>query len=123
MYIPKYFIETDEEKLLAFMREFNFATLITSKNNSPTATHLPFIIEKRAEKVYLLAHLAKANLHWQQFENDEILVIFQAPHTYISPLLYEKPENVPTWNYIAVHAYGRAKLFPPVENLALLEKQ
>ena len=123
MYIPKFFEETDQKKLLAFMREFNFATLITSENNYPTATHLPFIIEKCEEKIYLLAHLARANLHWQQFENNGILVIFQAPHAYISPMLYEKLENVPTWNYIAVHAYGRAKLFPPVENLALLEKQ
>ena len=123
MYIPKFFEETDQEKLLAFMREFNFATLITSENNFPTATHLPFIVEKRDGKIYLLAHLAKANLHWQQFENNEILVIFQEPHAYISPMLYEKLENVPTWNYIAVHAYGRAKLFPQVENLRLLEKQ
>ena len=123
MYIPKFFEETDQKKLLAFMREFNFATLITSENDFPFATHLPFIIEKRAEKIFLLAHLARANLHWQQFESNEILVIFQAPHAYVSPLLYEKLENVPTWNYIAVHAYGRAKLFPPVENLRLLEKQ
>ena len=123
MYIPKFFAETDEEKLLAFMREFNFATLITSENNFLTATHLPFIIEKRDEKIYLLAHLAKANLHWQQFENKDILVIFQEPHAYVSPMLYEKLENVPTWNYIAVHAYGCAKLFPQVENLQLLEKQ
>ena len=63
MYIPKYFAETDEEKLVAFMQEFNFATLITSENGFPTATHLPFIIEKRDDKVFLLAHLAKANLH------------------------------------------------------------
>jgi transcriptional regulator len=123
MYIPKIFAETDEEKLLAFMREFNFATLITAENDIPTATHLPFIIEKRDEKIYLLAHLAKANPHWQQFKNKEILVIFQAPHAYISPMLYEKLENVPTWNYVSIHAYGRAKSFPQVENLQLLEKQ
>ena len=90
MYIPKFFEETDQEKLLAFMREFNFATLITSENNFPTATHLPFIVEKRDGKIYLLAHLAKANLHWQQFENNEILVIFHpknciVEHKHIRP--------------------------------------
>lgn len=123
MYIPKYFAETNEEKLIEFMREFNFATLITAENDVPFATHLPFIIETRADKIYLQAHLAKANPHWQQFENKDVLVIFQEPHAYISPLNYEKTENVPTWNYIAVHAYGRIKTFPPVENLILLEKQ
>lgn len=123
MYIPKHFIETDKENLIAFMREFNFATLITAENDLPFATHLPFIIECRDDKIYLLAHLAKANPHWQQFENKDVLVIFQEPHAYISPLHYEKTENVPTWNYIAVHAYGCVKTFPPVENLILLEKQ
>lgn len=123
MYIPKYFAEIDEKKLIAFMREFNFATLVTAKNDVPFATHLPFIIEKRDDKIYLQAHLAKANLHWQQFENKQVLVIFAEPHAYISPMLYEKLENVPTWNYIAVHAYGQAKIFSQTENLILLEKQ
>jgi transcriptional regulator len=123
MYIPRHFAETNEEKLVAFMREFNFATLITAENDVPFATHLPFIIEKRDNKIYLQAHLAKANPHWQQFENKEVLVIFTEPHAYVSPMLYEKFENVPTWNYIAVHAYGRLKTFPQVENLKLLEKQ
>lgn len=105
------------------MREFNFATLVTAENDLPFATHLPFIIEKRGEKIFLLAHLAKANPHWQQFENKEVLVIFQEPHAYISPMLYEKVENVPTWNYIAVHAYGQAKIVNAENNLELLEKQ
>ncbi|HSK72775.1 MAG TPA: FMN-binding negative transcriptional regulator [Pyrinomonadaceae bacterium] len=122
MYIPKLFAETDEEALLAFMREFNFATLVTAENDFPTATHLPFIIEKRGDKIVLSAHLAKANLHWKQFEKD-ILVIFQEPHAYISPSHYTEKLNVPTWNYVAVHAYGKAKIFESVEeNLALLEK-
>lgn len=123
MYIPKHFAETDQEKLIEFMREFNFATLVTAENDLPFATHLPFIIEIRDDKIFLLAHLAKANPHWQQFSDKEVLVIFQEPHAYISPLHYEKTENVPTWNYIAVHAYGLLKTFPQVENLKLLETQ
>ncbi len=122
MYIPKFFLEEDETKILDFMREFNFAALVTAENDVPTATHLPFIIEKRAEKVVLLAHLAKANAHWKQFDK-EILVIFQEPHAYISPLHYGEMPNVPTWNYIAVHAYGRAEIFNEAENLALIERQ
>jgi transcriptional regulator len=123
MYIPHFFAETDEESLLAFMREFNFATLVTSENDLPEATHLPFIIEKRAEKIILSAHMAKANLHWKHFADKEILVIFQEPHAYVSPLLYAEKLNVPTWNYVAIHAYGKAKIFETAEeNLVLLEK-
>jgi len=123
MYIPKFFAEFDEESLLAFMREFNFAALVTAENDLPEATHLPFIIEKRGDKIVLLAHMAKANLHWKQFAGREILVIFQEPHAYVSPLLYAEKLNVPTWNYVAIHAYGKAKIFETAEeNLLLLEK-
>jgi transcriptional regulator len=123
MYIPKFFLEEDEEKILSFMQEFNFATVVTSNKDFPTATHLPFIIEKRDEKIILLAHLAKANLHWQEFTDKDVLVIFQQPHAYISPLLYGDKYNVPTWNYIAVHAYGKATLFESAEeNLKFLTK-
>jgi transcriptional regulator len=123
MYIPKFFAETDEESLLAFMREFNFAALVTAENDLPEATHLPFIIEKRGEKIILLAHMAKANPQWKHFADKEILVIFQEPHAYVSPLLYAEKLNVPTWNYVAIHAYGKAKIFEtPEENLLLLEK-
>ena len=122
MYIPKFFAEEDEDKILGFMREFNFPTIITAENVRPFATHIPVITEKRNEKIVISGHIAKANEHWKQFEN-EILVIFQGPHAYISPLLYKEPGNVPTWNYIAVHAYGFAKIFDESENLALIEKQ
>jgi transcriptional regulator len=123
MYIPHFFAETNEDSLLAFMREFNFATLVTAENDFPTATHLPFIIEKRAEKIVLSAHMAKANLQWKEFRDKDVLIIFQEPHAYVSPLLYAEKLNVPTWNYVAIHVYGKAKIFETVEeNLALLEK-
>ena len=123
MYIPHFFAENDEASLLEFMREFNFATVVTAENDLPEATHLPFVIEKRDEKIVLLAHMAKANLHWQQLAEKQVLVIFQEPHAYISPLLYQEKLNVPTWNYVAIHAYGTAKIFATAEeNLLLLEK-
>jgi transcriptional regulator len=123
MYTPKVFVEADEEKLITFMREFNFAALVSAENDLPTATHLPFIIEKREDKMILSAHMAKANDQWQGFGEKDVLVIFNEPHAYISPLLYNELINVPTWNYVAVHAYGKVKTFETVEeNLALLEK-
>lgn len=110
MYIPPYYREQDSDKLISFMQAHNFANLVSCANNVPTATHLPFVIEKREEKLFLVSHMAKANPQWQGFGNSELLVIFQGPHAYISPSHYEKQQNVPTWNYIAVHAYGKAKL-------------
>jgi transcriptional regulator len=125
MYTPKFFEETDVKKLLAFMREFNFATLVSAEKDLLTATHLPFIIEEEEQddKLILSAHMARANLQWKEFGGKDILVIFQEPHAYISPLLYTDKLNVPTWNYVAVHAYGKVKILETVdENIALLEK-
>jgi transcriptional regulator len=123
MYTPKFFAETDTQKLLAFMREYNFAVLVTVENDRPEGTHLPFIIEESDGKLILLAHMAKANPQWKQFSDKNVLVIFSEPHAYVSPLLYKEKQNVPTWNYVAVHAYGKVKVFEPEQNLALLEKQ
>jgi transcriptional regulator len=109
MYIPDLYRVDDREFLKSFMRKFSFATLITSENNEPIATHLPFVIEERDDKIILTTHMAEANPQWKSFKK-QALVIFQEPHSYVSPTLYEKKTNVPTWNYIAVHAYGFPKI-------------
>lgn len=112
MYIPKHFEEKDKSLLIKFMREFNFAVLVTEENGLPIATHLPFLIEERDNEIILKAHMSKANPQWKNFaDGKEVLVIFSEPHSYISPALYEHKRNVPTWNYIAVHAYGLTKIF------------
>lgn len=123
MYIPDIFAAVDEKELIEFMREFNFGVLITAENEIPYATHLPFVTEVRGEKIYVLGHLAKANPHWRQFGDKDVLLIFQGPHAYVSPMLYEGLENVPTWNYLAVHASGKLTTLSPDENLIILEKQ
>lgn len=123
MYIPPYYKENDELKLIEFMQAYNFATLISTNNSNICATHLPFVIEKRGAKLILVCHMAKANPQWEVFTQNEVLVIFQGPHAYISPTHYEKQQNVPTWNYIAVHATGKAKIISePSEVIALMEK-
>jgi transcriptional regulator len=123
MYIPPYFREQDESKLIEFMQAHNFANLISCMNNSPLATHLPFVIEKRQDKLFLISHMAKANPQWESFTDNQLLIIFQGPHAYISPSNYEKQQNVPTWNYIAVHAYGNAKIIDdPKEVWSLMER-
>jgi transcriptional regulator len=110
MYIPKFNQTTDKDEIVSFMRQFSFATIITAKNSFPIATHLPFVVTEKDENVILTSHFAKANPQWADIENNQVLIIFSEPHAYISPKNYEKELNVPTWNYISVHAYGKASL-------------
>jgi transcriptional regulator len=113
MYVPQQFALSDRDRIVDLIERFDFALMITALDGHPTAVHLPFLYDpSRGEKGTLLAHMAKANPQWQDFEamaaaGGEALVIFQGPHAYISPNDYrsDKP-NVPTWNYLAVHAYG-----------------
>lgn len=124
MYTPKHNREDDREKLYSFMKEYSFATLVTSHNGVPKATHLPFLVEMNTDAPRLWAHMAKANDQWKDFSDaSELLVIFQEPHAYVSPKNYEKHLSVPTWNYVAVHAYGHARIMDGAEEkLELLER-
>lgn len=106
MYIPNANREDDQATLVAFMRAHPFITLVSVVEGVPFASHIPVVVETMEDGVTITGHLAKANPHWQAFGEGPTLAIFTGPHAYISPTLYEKHENVPTWNYIAVHAYG-----------------
>lgn len=138
MYIPNHFREDDRDKLLAFMRENSFAILVTQHAGSPFATHLPLVIEANEDTLVLKGHVARANPQWHDFTaatsmemsspppappqrggEHEALVIFHGPHAYISPAHYESRQSVPTWNYIAVHAYGVPRIVETKE--AMLE--
>lgn len=110
MYIPKANQQTDLPTLLGFMRAYNFATLVSQADGVPAATHLPVTITQRGETVVCHGHFAKANPQWRSLGDQTALLMFSGPHAYISPRLYEQTESVPTWNYIAVHAYGRVRL-------------
>jgi transcriptional regulator len=118
MYVPKHFRETDQEKLLEFMRANSFVTLVSILDSTLFASHIPLVIETDGDRVKLTGHLAKGNEQWQAFGTGETLAIFTGPHAYVSPSLYEKRESVPTWNYIAVHAYG----VPQIIEIAQREK-
>ena len=106
MYLPKYNKEDDLDKLLGFMRQNSFATLVSTLGGELVATHLPIVATVENGVVTLLGHVARANPHALSFGTGEALAIFTGPHAYISPTLYEKEESVPTWNYVAVHAHG-----------------
>jgi transcriptional regulator len=107
MYPPTHYAVEDPALLLPLMKQFNFAVLVTLAAGVPYAHLLPFQVEVRGSSGSLLGHLAPANLHWRHFAaGTEALAIFQGAHAYISPSWYTSHPNVPTWNYLVVHAYG-----------------
>lgn len=110
MYIPKYFRVTDIDEIREFVQMNSFGTIITTKQGKPIATHLPMQLIKEGENYYITGHMAYGNPQWRTFETSEdVLVMFQGPHAYISSSWYGH-ENVPTWNYQAVHVYGTASI-------------
>src|SRR5512140_667078 len=122
MYVPKINQIEDQTELLAYMRAYSFAALATAGPGGLMATHLPFVVEEEGGRITLLAHMAKANPQWRDFAaGADAMVIFMQPHAYVSPRLYDSRQNVPTWNYVAVHAYGRPVLIE--ERAAKIEWQ
>jgi transcriptional regulator len=111
VYIPEHNRVQDHGIALAFMRANPFAVLVSSAADGPFATHLPILADEIDGHLHLRAHLPKANPHWQYITPDaESLVVFHGPHAYVSPRLYEARESVPTWNYAAVHVYGKGTI-------------
>lgn len=110
MYIPKFFSVSNTEEIWDFVQENSFATIVTTEQGKPIATHLPVQLIKEGDTYLLTGHMAIGNPQWRTFEAcEDVLVMFQGPHAYISSSWYEK-ENVPTWNYQAVHMYGPARI-------------
>ena len=115
MYSPKFNQVTDRATLIEAMQAYSFAILFGPQSDpqSPAplaATHLPLVVKDEGEHGLLEGHFARANPHWQSLAGRETLVVFPGPHSYVSPSLYLEPLSVPTWNYIAIHAYGTLSL-------------
>ncbi|MFJ5763860.1 FMN-binding negative transcriptional regulator [Lysinibacillus sp. NPDC093210] len=126
MYIPKYYKVSDVNEIEEFIQMNAFATLVTTKQGKPIATHLPLMFNKKDGDYYLTGHMAYGNPQWRTLESSEdVLVMFQGPNAYISSSWYSH-ENVPTWNYQAVHIYGKANILEEEELIGdltmLLEK-
>jgi transcriptional regulator len=110
MYSPSYNRLEDRRELVEFMRANSFAVLVTGTGGTLHASHLPVQVREEGDKIVLDMHMAKNNPQWQEFFDDEVMVVFSGPHAYVSPRWYQEQERVPTWNYAAVHAYGIPKL-------------
>ena len=108
MYRPKYYDEPDHEAIIAMIRAYPFATLFSARERL-WATHLPLLpFDGTDGRRRLIGHLAKGNRQWRMLrDGDDVLAVFAGPHAYISPRWYPDEPDVPTWNYVAAHVYGR----------------
>lgn len=123
MYIPEPFKETDHKRIIDLVKQNAFGILVTHDNGVPYANHLPFLIDD-AGPLTVLGHIARDNPQLQHFDQGkDVLAIFAGPHAYISPSNHTPP-GVPTWNYTAIHLYGKCntvddkKLVTIIESLA-----
>ena len=116
MYTPKFNQLTDRAILLEAMQRYSFAILFGGED--PNATHLPLMVKDEGEHGLIEGHFAKANPHWRALAGHETLVVFPGPHSYVSPAYYTEELSVPSWNYIAIHAYGKLE---PIEDEAAKE--
>lgn len=108
MYVPSSFEVSDGRILESFIGRYGFATLITSSSAGLIASHIPITLRKRGDGSCLIGHVARANNQWRAFDGKaESLAICHGPHAYVSPTWYATSPAVPTWNYAAVHVYGK----------------
>ncbi len=107
MYIPNLFKNTDIQEVKEFLTEFSFGILISTVDNRYWGTHIPLELDRDDKgRDVLYGHISRANSQWKDLKKeDEVLAIFHGPHSYVSSSWYGH-ENVPTWNYMAVHIYG-----------------
>lgn len=122
MYIPKYFREEDHQEILSFLKHNNFPAIVSFDGERLLATHTPVeVVEDENGKITIYSHVSRANPQWKTFANQEILLIFQGPDTYISARWYNHV-NVPTWNYMMIHVYGTVRLIEGDDFYALLSR-
>ena len=122
MYIPDIYVNENRSEILRFMEENSFAILVNQSNSKINATHIPLFIEKSDENQLILSgHISKLNPQSENFaENGAVLAIFSGAHSYISSSWYDY-EEVPTWNYLAVHVEGKIEILNEEQKLLHLE--
>lgn len=123
MYIPNYFKQTDLQEVKDFISQNGFGILVNQVGGRPWASHIPLELDfNSAGEPVLLGHVSRGNAQWRDFNPDvEVMAIFNGPHAYVSSSWYDH-ENVSTWNYIAVHVYGKIRIIEGEELLSSLKK-
>lgn len=111
MYNPPHFTSTDPSWLDWLAENHPFGTLVSQVEGAPVASHLPVLYKRTDTHVVLTGHWARPNPQWRDIESQRVLFLFQGPHAYISPRWYaDTQKQVPTWNYVAAHVYGKIRL-------------
>lgn len=123
MYIPELYKNENQEEIRNFIHHNGFALLVNQVNGKPWATHIPLVLETNsAGKEVLVGHISIENPQAKSLiNNEDVLAVFSGPHAYISSSWYDH-ENVPTWNYIAVHVYGTIRILNYDETVTSLKK-
>ena len=122
MYIPELYKNENQKDIQKFIHQNGFGILVNQTVGKLWATHIPFLLEEKHEKQILVGHVSRENPQAKSFnDNEEVLVIFLGAHSYISSSWYDH-ENVPTWNYLAVHVYGKVKLHSLEETIEALKR-
>ena len=111
MYVPPLFNDSNPQEVKEFIDNNGFGILVSQHDKRPWATHIPMeLIENDNDEAKLIGHISRGNRQWKSFkEQDSVMAIFQGPHAYVSSSWYNH-ENVPTWNYVAVHIYGSIRI-------------
>jgi transcriptional regulator len=122
MYLPPAFRESTPSEIHAAVRAARIANLVTATAGGLIATPLPLLLdESEGEQGVLYGHVARANSQWREPPLGEAMAIFMGPEAYVSPAWYatkrETGKVVPTWNYVAVHAYGPVEFFEDPERI------
>ena len=118
MYIPPHFASTDPAWLDWLAEQYPFGTLVSQVEGAPFATHLPVLYRRENAQAILTGHWARPNAQWRDIEGQRVLFMYQGPHAYVSPRWYvDSPRQVPTWNYVAAHVYGKIRLIHEGEEL------
>ncbi len=122
MYNLPYFTEENEEHVFDFMKKNSFAIIAGYDGNFPVATHVPLDIKKDGELIVFTGHMMKNTDHHKAFlQNENVLVIFNGPHCYVSASWYVKKDVASTWNYIDVHAKGKIKFTDEEQTKKIIE--
>ncbi len=123
MYIPHRYKNDNLDEVRGFIHQNSFGLLISQGGTRLTATHIPLGLDKNENgKDILAGHISRGNPQWKNFaDQSQVLAVFSGPHAYISSSWYDH-ENVPTWNYIAVHVYGTIKIVEGERLVNMLSK-
>lgn len=122
MYVPKYFEAPSVDYVRAFIEKHSFCALVGWVDGKPTATHIPLKLQIEDEVEYLEGHIARGNVQQGLFDSEKpLMAIFRDQHSYVSSSWYNHV-NVPTWNYIAVHITGKARIIEGDELLQSIER-